>query len=161
MTKQVRQSIAPTHILGSTGTVEGSDLGFRSLTTFPFPDMPTVAGNPIVARGSNSDGEFVRFADGTQMCFRFFGYDAGSDVSTFRATWTFPVAFLVNPPATQVHVVRVFETGVGDGSAIATGDTSGTPLAGVNLTQLAIKFVRIDGAMRSIEAGHFAIGRWF
>jgi hypothetical protein len=34
MTKQVRQSIAPTHILGSTGTVEGSDLGFRALDTF-------------------------------------------------------------------------------------------------------------------------------
>ena len=31
MTKQVRQSITPTHVLGSTGTAEGDDLGYRAL----------------------------------------------------------------------------------------------------------------------------------
>ena len=106
MTKQVRQSIAPTHILGSTGTVEGSDLGFRSLTTFPFPNMPTVAGNPIVQRGSNSDGAFVRFADGTQFARspKFTGQNASTaNGDIFRSSgsesqnWSYPASFQAPP----------------------------------------------------------------
>lgn len=31
MSKQVRQAITPTHVLGSTGTAEGDDLGYRAL----------------------------------------------------------------------------------------------------------------------------------
>ena len=31
-----------------------------------FAGMPTVAGDPIVESGSNSDGEWTRWADGTQ-----------------------------------------------------------------------------------------------
>lgn len=34
-----------------------------------FDEMPEVAGNPVVERGSNSDGRWVRFADGTQIIF--------------------------------------------------------------------------------------------
>lgn len=34
MTKQVRQSIIPTHVLGSTGTAQGDNLGYRALTSF-------------------------------------------------------------------------------------------------------------------------------
>ena len=39
-----------------------------SLSGANFTDMPNVDGVPIVESGSNSDGEFVRFGDGTQEC---------------------------------------------------------------------------------------------
>jgi hypothetical protein len=34
MTKQVQQSITPTHVIGSTGTADTSDLGYRALDDF-------------------------------------------------------------------------------------------------------------------------------
>ncbi len=34
MTKQVQQAIIPTHVLGSTGTADTSDLGYRALGSF-------------------------------------------------------------------------------------------------------------------------------
>jgi hypothetical protein len=34
MTKQVQQSITPTHVIGSTGTADTSDLGYRALGSF-------------------------------------------------------------------------------------------------------------------------------
>ena len=38
-----------------------------SLSGANFTDMPQVGGSPIVSRGSNSNGEWVRFANGTQI----------------------------------------------------------------------------------------------
>uniref|UniRef100_UPI0025FA2DB5 hypothetical protein n=1 Tax=Methanohalobium sp. TaxID=2837493 RepID=UPI0025FA2DB5 len=34
-----------------------------------FTNMPQVGGSPIVESGSNSDGEWVRYADRTQICY--------------------------------------------------------------------------------------------
>ena len=166
MTKQVRQSIAPTHILGSTGTVEGSDLGFRSLTTFPFPNMPTVAGNPIVARGSNSDGEFVRFADGTQICTR--GFNAADlpacDQATTRLglsgfetdgsiTWTYPQAFSPVVPSLSVVATRADRSTIVlnvDGTIGGSNTTGWRVIASGTLALGFHPVVRFT-----------AVGRWF
>jgi len=66
-----------------------------------------VAGVPTgsaIERGTNGNGDYVRFADGTQICWR-----SGLNVtnastasgSIFRSstnsTWTFPVAFIAAP----------------------------------------------------------------
>ena len=47
-----------------------------------------VPAGAIIQRGSNANGEFVRFADGTQICWR--SMNAGSAIDQ---TWTFPAAF--------------------------------------------------------------------
>lgn len=41
----------------------------RDIALQRFPDMPTVGGAPIVESGSNSDGDWSRWADGTQMTY--------------------------------------------------------------------------------------------
>lgn len=46
-----------------------------------FDNMPTVGGDPIVEDGSNSDGEWTRFADGTQHCWREISNFDGSSSS--------------------------------------------------------------------------------
>ena len=161
MTKQVRQSIAPTHILGSTGTVEGSDLGFRSLTTFPFPNMPTVDGNPIVQRGSNSDGEFVRYANGTQHCWTSAPIERANVAFTTAAaggfrttgatagTWTFPVAF-----STTSGLQTIPFAGSSEQLVLAAGTTPSTTSVGRILWRA--ESATIDTAWLA-----FAVGRWF
>jgi hypothetical protein len=48
--------------------------------------VPTGA---IIERGSNSNGEYVRFADGTQICVASLTYPAGAE----SMTWTLPAGF--------------------------------------------------------------------
>ncbi len=64
-----------------------------------FVGMPSVGGDPVVESGSNSDGYWTRWADGTQECYRPLdvissgNWAAGTHKS---ATWTFPIPFSVN-----------------------------------------------------------------
>lgn len=67
--------------------------------------MPTSGGDAVVESGSNSDGEWTKWADGTQQCF-LVGL-ATADVSGaangfyYRAFyWTFPVPFISQPVST-------------------------------------------------------------
>ena len=70
-----------------------------------FPNMPQVGGDPIVESGSNADGEFTKWADGTQIChFNQTVTDqsiSGAYGSLYQGSreWTFPVAFIVAPAA--------------------------------------------------------------
>jgi hypothetical protein len=63
-------------------------------------------GGSIIQRGSNSNGEFVRFADGTQICWRRNFSSSNCNISTgegFRSdtnSWTFPVSFSSEPVIT-------------------------------------------------------------
>jgi hypothetical protein len=49
--------------------------------------MPQVGGDPIVESGSNADGQFTRWADGTQICSR----------NSYATDITFPSAFVSIP----------------------------------------------------------------
>lgn len=63
-----------------------------------FVSMPSVGGDPIVESGSNTDGEWTRWADGTQICRALATYDgitntAGSLYKSNIESWIFPSAF--------------------------------------------------------------------
>lgn len=58
-----------------------------------FPAMPWADGAPVVESGSNANGSWIRYADGTQLAFnqRSTGsWGAGASVTQVH---TFPVAF--------------------------------------------------------------------
>jgi hypothetical protein len=86
---------------------------------FDFNTMPTVGGNPIVESGSNSDGEWTKWSDGTQTC-TYTGITitvAGSGAEGQFISSSYPVAFITAPvPMTVIAGV----TDRGDTSA-ATG----------------------------------------
>ncbi len=61
----------------------------------------------VIERGTNANGEYVRFADGTQICTRTnlsFANSSTALGSLFRSsanvTWTFPAAFIAAPVVT-------------------------------------------------------------
>jgi hypothetical protein len=54
-----------------------------------FAVMPQVGGDPVVESGSNADGEWTRWADGTQIISNGFATSASA-----TATWTYPVSFI-------------------------------------------------------------------
>ncbi|MDZ5111873.1 MULTISPECIES: hypothetical protein [Pseudomonas] len=64
------------NIVGSVGQASG---------------VPTGA---VMQRGSNSNGEFIRFADGTQICWGMYGMaHNGASLTPTGVTITFPAAF--------------------------------------------------------------------
>lgn len=140
-TKAFRQG----NLLGSVGQAAG---------------VPTGA---VIERGSNANGEYVRLADGTQICstagliltatcdtVRASGVSGAS--SAARPTWTFPAAF-VAPPVVQ---------------ADASGGTATSidRFAGVNgaptITSVSLQAMDLTGGTtNTVEIVAIAVGRWF
>jgi hypothetical protein len=101
--------------------------------------VPTGA---LIERGSNANGEYVRFADGTQICSAAILSDAGAAKS-----WTFPAAFSAAPNVT--------------GSAIATV-LSALCLDAAPTTTAATFSARDKTDARRADTCHLiARGRWF
>lgn len=110
-----------------------------------------VAGVPtgsITETGSNSNGEYIKYADGTQMCI----WKSTANAGTF--TWTYPSPFSVTPRV-QSHfyaasgVVNVFSAFI-----IANSTTS-----------VSIKKRYNNGSTTGDATGELldllAIGRWY
>ncbi len=125
------------------------------LATLDANGMPLDAsGTPIVAYGSNANGEYVRFADGTQICWGM--VDLGNftaDGSKQAATITLPAAF-VNPPkpagsvieGTNINGAAFYEQGgmdAPDGTTVRVAWRSSYGGASINAT-----------------CRYVAIGRW-
>jgi hypothetical protein len=113
-----------------------------------------VATGAIFERGSNSNGEYVRFADGTQICTHAVSASLAIDTAFlggFRSatqTWTYPAAFTGTPAV--VPVARNL-TAFGAVSANVPGTTS---------TTYAVTAVTSQSAATR-EVSLTAVGRWF
>lgn len=133
----VDQGYRPDNILGTVSQAAGVPAG------------------AIIERGSNANGEYVRFADGTQVCFASKS-DASAAISNaylggFRSaglSWTFPAAFASAPfpSASPGDINSGF-----DAAAVGPSTTSTTYIYTAVTSQAA--------ATRTVYL--IAIGRWF
>lgn len=110
----------------------------------------------IMERGSNANGEYIRFADGTQVCWMTINVTNqaintayGSFFQGSRA-WNLPAAFAAVPSAACSHFKW--------GSSASWGAISGASETVVTLRGLDISS-RPTGT--STEIGAIAVGRWF
>lgn len=71
-----------------------------------FEKMPTVVGDPVVESGSNSDGEWTRWADGSQRCKSLalqdpntasYSAQGNGYILNTNLEWTYPAAFIEAP----------------------------------------------------------------
>lgn len=137
----------------------------NSANTFTAPQNFTgglnMNGNPVVARGSNSDGEYVRYADGTQICWKIqtvnttiTNSDGGAVLYSAAVNLgSYPVAFSAAPSVTMS-----VSAGVGGAGAFLTSSTiSQTPL-------IWGSYFLASGASRAAANYYIscvAVGRWF
>ncbi|MBO0142251.1 hypothetical protein JZX87_13875 [Agrobacterium sp. Ap1] len=105
--KQKATSVFGTNVEFSRSKVDGVWRPWRSYSAGVVGPVSQASGVPsgaIIERGINANGEYVRFADGTQIC-RFngtanFGAEYGDSGLLYRSSavpWSFPAAFAVNP----------------------------------------------------------------
>jgi hypothetical protein len=103
------------------------------------------SGNPtgaVIERGSNANGEFMRLADGTQICSRSLTASAGAGT-----VWTYPAVFAAAPLI--------------DGTAVATV-LSAVCLDAAPTTTAATLSARDKADARRADVLHLtATGRWF
>lgn len=97
--------------------------------------------------GSNANGDYVRFADGTQICWANSASSIIRGNNTSFDEWTFPAAFI------SIPVVNL--------TPIAT-QTSGAMIV-VEISTLKTRFNRSDnnGGDNQPMVQRMAIGRWF
>ncbi len=93
-------------------------------------------------RGSNGNGEYVRYADGTLICTRSLTASASAAV-----TWTFPAAFIAAPVIT--------------GTAVATVLASVCLDSAPTTTSAALSVRDKTDARRADSMTLTAVGRWF
>lgn len=121
-----------------------------------FDTMPTVGGDPVVESGSNTDGEWTRWADGTQIVYNM--QSAGSGNATTGSIYTsslnvmnFPVAFSASPNVNE-KAIRTSGTGVAWG-----GDAEGAGATTTTSHEPRITFSTSDSRGYIIVS---AVGRW-
>ncbi len=105
------------------------------------------AGTPtgaIIERGSSPDGDYVRFADGTQICTKLFDPEAASHI------WTFPVTFA----AGQTPILQATPR-----NAIAPRLV--TEHGDLSATSVALNVWDSSGAAAPAVVHATATGRWF
>jgi len=109
--------------------------------------VPTGA---VIQRGSNANGEFVRFADGTQICSRTFSLPA-PDIEFLSPS--FPASFSA-APAVVLHAC-IPDRGSADRYAnVAYADVSSSGIS-------AIRVRRVTPNSDAAIVTYHAIGRWF
>lgn len=102
--------------------------------------VPTGA---VIERGSNANGSFTRFADGTQICTHAMNGDTGG-----AASWTYPAAF-VNTTGVAVSLMPV-------STAVRYGQLESYSATGVTFSVLT----SVGGRAATLTL-LTAIGRWF
>lgn len=105
----------------------------------------------VIERGSNANGGYVRFADGTQICTGRRVIKAASDatVGVKSASWTYPASFQASP-----EVRPTILTDRPDQRGNASTSTPGT-------TAATIFYHEGSGIAADVSASLTAIGRWF
>jgi hypothetical protein len=118
--------------------------------------VPTGA---VIQRGSNANGEFVRYADGTQICTATVTLEFVA-ADRFRFIWNFPATFSANPAVSHSLLIN---TAVGYTTRSNYGVTA---TAGIGTTQAFLDQYRITGATNivagnTVDSKAVAIGRWY
>lgn len=122
---------------------------------FDIGVMPEVNGDPIVESGSNSDGKWSRWADGTQMCSNDATWHS-EFVSTSNSTsyfWTFPATFDVRPSVCGSVATRVGNVPDVDNVQFGIGGTYNAGTTSVEVWHTSTR----DQAFASTL---IAMGRW-
>lgn len=127
---------------GTTGAITWVDLYHAKNVLGTVSQSGGVPTGAIIERGSNANGQYTRFADGTQMCWHTL-----TTSSSAATTWTFPAAFTAAPNVTGCATATALSVVVQDSAPTTT----------------AASFSARDktDARRADSVRVQAIGRWF
>lgn len=120
--------------------------------------LPVVGamGSAIIERGSNANGEYIRWADGTQVCWHIFQFTpsewlGGAGIWITKAAVTFPASFVVSPTVIGQSM---------DGAVSSRGSFIGNVESRTNTgCVLNIRAISSNSNI-GMYLAYLAIGRW-
>ena len=106
-------------------------------------------------RGSNANGEWIKFSDGTQICTQVRTQTSISSIAAHSSitipSWTYPASFITNP-SLSLSVQGDYSTYL-----ICSGDIVSTS----SVSPLYLKNVESTAAAFKGQTSLMAIGRWY
>jgi hypothetical protein len=137
-------------------TRDGSQVYSRDNILGTVSQSAGVPTGAIIERGSNANGEFVKYADGTMICTRNYFANPNLTFTLANGIWTFypftfsfPVSFVGQPSCSVGQII------------LATGFGWATPR---DVTTSAVNFTLFDERDRSnqnVTLRYTVVGRWF
>jgi hypothetical protein len=125
---------------------------------FPLGTVSQSGGFPtggLLERGSNSNGEYVRYADGTQICWNTNFSLSYLNATIYQNTWTFPAGFISEPAKTAS--MREWNPWPNQPPAYLTTRSAG----GAINTQVQLWSSSLPTTQTTASVSLIAIGRWF
>lgn len=119
----------------------------------------------VIERGATADGEYVRLADGTQICYGVLSAgsitNAGSGTWTYPyrtvdLNWTFPATFSVAPVVSAAPIAPESLNEARRRVLACTGEVNTGAALNIHLIRIGT-----DSNADNFEIGMTAIGRWF
>lgn len=114
----------------------------------------------VIERGSNANGEYLRLADGTQICTHTLslGYYSGS---TLSGSWSFPASFASTTGLVVAATKNMTASSLTPGrDQLAGFDTNAPSTSSVDFRQARIAGMTNFGSSDMLVIGALAIGRW-
>ncbi|QJT28386.1 hypothetical protein E4185_21700 [Aeromonas media] len=116
--------------------------------------------NAIIERGSNANGDYVKFADGTMICWRIYR-DTSHTTTAMGAVFQKSIIGVAKPAAfagdnVESHVA-LYQTG--DTSTVRWTGNSGNGVSTVSWNFHSITTTAVSAI--SVSFGLIAVGRWF
>lgn len=114
--------------------------------------LAETASKHIKESGSNPNGEYIRFDDGTQICWHTLTFTLNNQPGT-TVTWTFPAAFKDN----TAHVLGTVDnqSAADFGRYIVAARTKGT-----SYTRVTVRHINESFETSEFEVAVQAVGRW-
>ncbi len=148
-------SAAVREALGSSGALYSRDSILGSVSQ--SSGVPTGA---VIQRGSNANGEFVRIADGTQVCYAAISLQYSAN-NLLSAMWSYPAGFSGAPVVICTPIQKV----AADIAPVAFADLGACLAAAVGTSAASPRiFQRGTASFPSgavMECHVVATGRWF
>ncbi len=158
------ENVVPVAKGGTGGTTQATARNGLGLKAAAVADIVgTVSqsgGNPtgaIIERGSNANGDYVKFADGTLICTSTNRAVNFVNTSNLNFAWVYPIAFVASVPAINVNIASSTVTTQRQITAVCAYARS---VASATCAALSIgQFVAADASAMYLDV--CAIGRWY
>ena len=145
----------------STGTVTWTPLYIGGNVLDAVSQSGGVPTGGIIERGSNANGDYIKFADGTMMCWQTvtFTYQSGARLG---ASWTFPAPF-ANAGAA---ISGSYSAASGSYTSMASWEVGAINTLGLTATSVTVGCMHPTNLTYSASAAAssirvLAVGRWF
>ena len=147
----------------STGNDDPAEIFKQSNILGTVSESSGVPTGAIIERGSNSNGEFVRYADGTQICwFRLSQFSIDNDNTFTRQgltvyqnnfTWSFPASF-----SSSLDIAIQSDFRQNSDQFVSTHNNLRPTETSVELRNFSLSSF---SSFARVRIGAIAIGRWF